>query len=57
MRGDDDKTINNRMLNDIKDFGSDLNDNFYDMVIPNNDFTNTVEAIYNFIQCWEGETE
>lgn len=55
MRGDDDKDINDRMLNDIKEFGSDLNDIYYDMVIPNNDFTNTVEAIYNFIQCWEGE--
>lgn len=56
-RGDDDKSIIDRMLNDIKSFGSDLSDIYYDMVIPNNDFTNTVEAIYNFIQCWEGETE
>lgn len=54
-RGDDDKSIGDRMLNDAREFTGDRLHICYDLVIPNNDFTNTVEAIYNFIQCWEGE--
>lgn len=55
LRGDADKTINERILNDNKSFGMSELGIYYDMRIPNNDFVNTTEAIYNFIQCWEGE--
>ena len=54
-RGDDAKDINDRLLNDLKDFGSDMDDIQYDLKIPNNDIIDTVEAIWCFIQCWEGE--
>lgn len=54
-RGDNYTAIEERIKNDTKSFGDKERDISYDMVIPNNDFTNTVEAIYNFIQCWEGE--
>lgn len=54
-RGDDDKTIINRLINDYKSFGPEEDDIRYDMVIPNNDIVETVETIWHFIQCWEGE--
>ncbi len=54
-RGDSKEMIVKRHAQDKISFGKEEWFIQYDMVIPNNDFTNTVEAIYSFIQCWEGE--
>lgn len=57
QRGDSEEDISARELQDDLSFGPDSLDEdiVYRMTIPNNDFTNTVEAIYHFIQCWEGK--
>jgi guanylate kinase len=57
QRGDSEEDISKREFQDDLSFGPDSLDEdiVYRMTIPNNDFTNTVEAIYEFIQCWEGE--
>ena len=56
QRGDSEEEIYKRESQDNYSFGegSDDEDINYGMTVPNNDFTNTVEAIYSFIQCWEG---
>lgn len=54
-RGDNYDAIKTRMKNDEKSFGVKEHNISYDMMLPNNDFTNTTEAIYSFIQCWEGK--
>ena len=54
-RGDDNNAIRDRMFQDFKSFGKAEWFIRYDMIIPNRDLIDTVEAIWCFIQCWEGE--
>lgn len=57
QRGDSEEEIYKRESQDDISFGEGSDDENvnYAMTVPNNDFTNTVEAIWCFIQCWEGE--
>lgn len=55
QRGDSIEQVIQRTTTDATEFFTNDYDIHYDIIIPNNDFTNTVEAIYHFIQCWEGE--
>lgn len=54
-RGDSIEKIEERLATDVVSFAHDETEIGYDLIIQNNDFTNTVETIWCFIQCWEGE--
>ena len=54
-RGDSLEKISERLATDVISFDNDETKIGYDLIIPNNDLYYTIEAIWYFIRCWEGE--